>query len=151
MASRVNSRHFFRGTVVFTQVQIIASALLLINSVPSRYPGMLKPRQMLPRFCVSSQSKSISHAQNMDPDTQWQLGMQNGILIAVPIPEEYEAAGEKIQLSVNQAVSESEQNGINKSGRDATPWLLNRIAELTHGESLTSNVALLKNTALIGE
>jgi len=82
--------------------------------------------------------------------TQWQLGMQNGVLIAVPIPEEYEAVGEKIQLSVNQAVSESEQNGINKSGRDATPWLLNRIAELTKGESLVSNIALLKNTALIG-
>lgn len=87
----------------------------------------------------------------MNADTQWQLGMQNGVLIAVPIPEEYEAVGEKIQLSVNQAVSESEQNGINKSGRDATPWLLNRIAELTKGESLASNIALLKNTALIGE
>ena len=87
----------------------------------------------------------------MDADTQWQLGMQNGVLIAVPIPEEYEAVGEKIQLSVNQAVLESEQNGINKSGRDSTPWLLNRIAELTKGESLASNIALLKNTALIGE
>jgi pseudouridine-5'-phosphate glycosidase/pseudouridine kinase len=112
---------------------------------------MLKPRRRLPRFCVSGQSKSISHAQKVDADAQWQLGMQNGVLIAVPIPEEYEAVGEKIQLSVNQAVSESEQNGINKSGRDATPWLLNRIAELTKGESLASNVALLKNTALIGE
>ena len=106
---------------------------------------------MLPRFCVSSQSKSISRAQNVDADTQWQLGMQNGVLIAVPIPEEYEAVGETIQLSVYQAVLESEQNGVNKSGRDATPWLLNRIAELTNGESIASNVALLKNTALIGE
>ena len=112
---------------------------------------MLKPRQMLPRFCVSSQSKSIFPTQNAEPDTQWQLGMKNGVLIAVPIPEEYEAVGEKIQLSVNQAVSESEQNGISKSGRDVTPWLLNRIAELTNGVSLASNVALLKNAALIGE
>ena len=107
---------------------------------------------MLPRFCVSIvKAKSISYAQNVDSDTQWQLGMQNGVLIAVPIPEEYEAIGERIQLSVNQAISESEQNGINKSGRDATPWLLNRIAEITKGESLASNIALLKNTALIGE
>jgi len=90
------------------------------------------------------------HAQTMDTDAQWQLGMQNGALIAVPIPEEYEAVGEKIQLLVNQAVSESEQNGISKSGKDATPWLLNRIAELSNGESLISNIALLKNTALIG-
>ncbi|KAF8807351.1 indigoidine synthase A-like protein [Phlegmacium glaucopus] len=83
-------------------------------------------------------------------NAQWQLGMQNGALIAVPIPEEYEAVGEKIQLLVNQAVSESEQNGISKSGKDATPWLLKRIAELSNGESLASNIALLKNTALIG-
>ena len=76
--------------------------------------------------------------------------MQNGALIAVPIAEEYEPAGEQIQKFVNQAVIESEQNGINKSGNDATPWLLNRIAQLSGGSSLTSNIALLKNTALVG-
>jgi len=59
--------------------------------------------------------------------------------------------GEQIQQYVNQAVLESEQNGINKSGNDATPWLLNRIAELSGGNSLTSNIALLKNTALVGQ
>jgi pseudouridine-5'-phosphate glycosidase len=84
------------------------------------------------------------------PDAQWQLDMQNGALIAVPIAEKYESAGEQIQQYVNQAVIESEQNGINKSGNDATPWLLNRIAQLSGGNSLTSNIALLKNTALVG-
>ncbi|KDR84935.1 hypothetical protein GALMADRAFT_233410, partial [Galerina marginata CBS 339.88] len=82
--------------------------------------------------------------------TQWQLGMQNGALIAVPIPEEYEAVGKQVQEYVDQAVLESEQNGINKSGNDATPWLLDRIAELSAGKSLKSNTALLKNTALVG-
>ncbi|KAF9480993.1 indigoidine synthase A-like protein [Pholiota conissans] len=82
--------------------------------------------------------------------TQWQLGLKNGALIAVPIPEEYEEEGERIQKFVNQAVRESEENGMNKSGKDATPWLLSRIAELTGGTSLTSNIALLKNTALVG-
>ena len=77
--------------------------------------------------------------------------MQNGALIAVPIPEEYEAIGEKIQNWVNQAVSESEQNGVSLSGKDATPWLLDRIAELSGGTSLASNTALLENTALVGE
>lgn len=77
--------------------------------------------------------------------------MQNGALIAVPIPEEYEAIGEKIQNWVNQAVSESERNGVSSSGKDATPWLLNRIAELSGGSSLASNIALLESTALVGE
>jgi pseudouridine-5'-phosphate glycosidase/pseudouridine kinase len=77
--------------------------------------------------------------------------MQNGALFAVPIPEEYESMGEQIQQYVNQAVLESEQNGINKSGNDATPWLLSRIAQLSGGHSLTSNIALLKSTALVGQ
>ncbi len=77
--------------------------------------------------------------------------MQNGVMIAVPIPEEYEAAGENIQKLVKQAVQESEANGVSTSGKDATPWLLSRIAELSRGKSLISNVALLKNTALIGK
>ncbi|KAK0208059.1 indigoidine synthase A-like protein [Desarmillaria ectypa] len=82
--------------------------------------------------------------------TQWQLGMDNGILIAAPIPEEHEKMGSSIQKAVDQAVRESEENGMSKRGREVTPWLLARIVELTGGESLNSNVALLKNTALIG-
>ncbi|KAK7468849.1 hypothetical protein VKT23_003350 [Stygiomarasmius scandens] len=82
--------------------------------------------------------------------SQWQLNMDNGALITVPIPEEYEAAGLEIQKAVDQAVAESEQNGVSKSGKDATPWLLSRVAELTKGESLKNNIALLKNTALVG-
>ncbi|KAK0198164.1 indigoidine synthase A-like protein [Armillaria mellea] len=82
--------------------------------------------------------------------TQWQLGMDNGILIAAPIPEEHEKIGSSIQKAVNQAVRESEENGMSKRGKEVTPWLLSRIVELTGGDSLNSNVALLKNTALIG-
>lgn len=83
-------------------------------------------------------------------DTQQQLQMQNGALFAVPIPEEFEAAGAVIQKFVDQAVAESEANGISKRGNDVTPWLLNRIGELSEGKSLTSNIALLENSALVG-
>ncbi|KAF5374860.1 hypothetical protein D9758_000324 [Tetrapyrgos nigripes] len=82
--------------------------------------------------------------------SQWQLGLSNGALIAVPIPQEYEATGLEIQKAVDQAVRESEQNGVMSSGNDATPWLLKRVGELTQGESLKNNVALLKNTAAVG-
>ncbi|KAG7450569.1 indigoidine synthase A-like protein [Guyanagaster necrorhizus] len=82
--------------------------------------------------------------------TQWQLDMDNGILIAAPIPEEHEKIGSSIQQAVDQAVRESEENGMSKRGKEVTPWLLSRIVKLTRGESLNSNVALLKNTALIG-
>lgn len=76
--------------------------------------------------------------------------MNNGALIAVPVPEEYEEMGSKIQDAVEKAVAESEQNGISSRGKEATPWLLQRVSELTNQESLTSNIALLENTAKIG-
>ncbi|KAJ7630893.1 indigoidine synthase A-like protein [Roridomyces roridus] len=83
-------------------------------------------------------------------DSQFQLGMDNGALIAVPIPEEHSAKGEAIQQAVTQAVLESENNGMSKRGKDVTPWLLSRVAELTNSNSIESNIALLRNTALIG-
>jgi hypothetical protein len=76
--------------------------------------------------------------------------MSNGALVAVPIPEQYEKMGSKIQDAVNQAVAESEKNGISRRGKEATPWLLQRVAELTNQDSLISNIALLENTAKIG-
>ncbi|TFK77147.1 indigoidine synthase A-like protein [Pluteus cervinus] len=82
--------------------------------------------------------------------TQWQLGFDNGALIGVPIPSEYEASGAQIQAYVEQAIAESEANGVSRQGKEATPWLLNRIAELSKGISMESNIALLKNTALVG-
>jgi len=82
--------------------------------------------------------------------THWQLGMKNGALIAVPIPPEFEEAGMSIQKAVDQAVAESEENGISRLGKEATPWLLARVGELTQGTSRASNVALLENTALVG-
>ncbi|CCL99025.1 uncharacterized protein FIBRA_01034 [Fibroporia radiculosa] len=82
---------------------------------------------------------------------QQQLGMANGVLFGVPIPVEYESTGEMLQEAVEQAVQEAEENGVSKMGKEATPWLLKRVGELTAGISLTSNVALIENTALIGK
>ncbi|KAG2044902.1 Indigoidine synthase A like protein-domain-containing protein [Suillus americanus] len=82
--------------------------------------------------------------------THWQLGMSNGALFAVPIPAEYEAVGSALQEAVEQAVRESEEKNISNLGKAVTPWLLNRVGELTQGKSLASNVALVENTALVG-
>ena len=67
------------------------------------------------------------------------LGMTNGYFFGVPIPQAYESLGAELQLSVERAIKESEENGISKSGNDATPWLLNRIYELTGGRSIESS------------
>ncbi|KAF9453866.1 indigoidine synthase A-like protein [Macrolepiota fuliginosa MF-IS2] len=82
--------------------------------------------------------------------SQRQLGLENGTFFAAPIPHEHESKGEAIQKLVEQAIAESEANGMSKRGKEVTPWLLSRVLELTKGESLGSNVALLRNTASIG-
>lgn len=67
------------------------------------------------------------------------MGLQNGALFAAPMPEEFEAQGAEIQAAIERAVQESEANGISKRGKEVTPWLLARVAELTAGKSLQSS------------
>jgi len=81
---------------------------------------------------------------------QYRLQLSSGALIACPIPDEYEEAGLKIQQSVEQAIRESEEYGVSKTGKDATPWLLRRVADLTGGASIPNNIALVENTSRIG-
>ena len=65
--------------------------------------------------------------------------MPHGALFGVPIPEQYEAIGQELQQSVEVALQEAEEKGINKLGKEATPWLLKRVGELTKGKSLASS------------
>lgn len=82
--------------------------------------------------------------------TQHQLGMSNGVMFAVPIPDKYEQVGQDIQKAVEVALQEAETRGINGRGKEVTPWLLKRVSELTAGKSLPSNIALIENTARVG-
>ncbi|XP_062856109.1 uncharacterized protein zgc:136858 isoform X2 [Trichomycterus rosablanca] len=76
------------------------------------------------------------------------LGLQSGLLLAVPIPEEHAAAGQQIEEAIQAAVTEARQKGI--SGRDVTPFILQRVNELTKGQSLRANIALIHNNAKVG-
>ncbi|TXT11056.1 hypothetical protein VHUM_01807 [Vanrija humicola] len=87
-------------------------------------------------------------------------------LLAVPIPAEYGPRGDKVQAAVEQAVRESVEQGIDKRGKEVTPWLLKRVGELTQGSALelsqllvfgcisdsadNSDVKLIENNAHIG-
>ena len=72
--------------------------------------------------------------------------MDNGVLVAVPNPSP--AEGEKVAAAINTALKEAEQKGV--KGAATTPYLLLRIAELTGGESLKSNIALILNNVRVG-
>lgn len=68
-----------------------------------------------------------------------QLGLPSSLLLGVPIPEEFHAAGEALQVAVEQAVRESVENGMAKSGKQVTPWLLERVGQLTKGDAIVSS------------
>ncbi|AZR73126.1 pseudouridine-5-phosphate glycosidase [Anoxybacter fermentans] len=77
--------------------------------------------------------------------TKWDLGLNGGVLITNPIPEEAEIPAEEINDTIETALKEAETLGI--KGKKITPFLLNRIKELTNGRSLTANIELVKNNA----
>ncbi|MFI5015485.1 MAG: pseudouridine-5'-phosphate glycosidase [Hyphomicrobiales bacterium] len=75
------------------------------------------------------------------------LGSGTGLLIANPIPAEHELPRERIDAVIAASVAEAERRGI--AGKAVTPFLLSRINELTAGESLKANIALVRNNAAL--
>ncbi|MEO1060386.1 MAG: pseudouridine-5'-phosphate glycosidase [Actinomycetota bacterium] len=78
----------------------------------------------------------------------WDLGLGGGINVANPIPAADEVPAERIAGIIDDAVAELDAAGV--AGKDATPFLLARIAELTAGESLRANIALVRHNAAVG-
>ncbi len=76
------------------------------------------------------------------------FGLTGGILITNPIPEEYSYDADEIQAVIDQAVREADEKHI--KGKEITPFLLARIAEMTEGRSLAANIQLVFNNAAVG-
>jgi len=79
---------------------------------------------------------------------KWDLGLNGGLVIANPIPEQYQMDYETITNAINEAVKEAEEKGI--KGKESTPFLLAKVKEITGGESLESNIQLVYNNAKVG-
>ena len=73
------------------------------------------------------------------------LGLTGGVLVSNPCPEEMALPNEYIEKAIEEAVKEAEEQKI--TGKALTPFLLSRIATITGGESLETNMALVKNNA----
>ena len=76
------------------------------------------------------------------------LKLDGGVLITNPIPEKYSMDPEVINKAIDEAVKEMDAQGI--KGKDCTPYLLAKIAEITGGSSLDSNIQLVYNNAAVG-
>jgi pseudouridine-5'-phosphate glycosidase len=75
------------------------------------------------------------------------MGLRGGVLVAVPPPEETAMAPSVVETAIHAALADAEAQGIR--GKEITPFLLARIAELTAGASLAANIALLRNNAAV--
>jgi pseudouridine-5'-phosphate glycosidase len=73
------------------------------------------------------------------------MDLPGGQLIANPIPSDAEIPAEVLAPVISQAQDEADRQGI--TGKDVTPFLLQRIFELTEGRSLVANIALVRNNA----
>ena len=75
------------------------------------------------------------------------MGLPGGMLVPNPIPEEYSMPADVINAAIDQAIAEANTKGIH--GKATTPFLLARVAELTGGDSLASNIRLVYNNAKV--
>ena len=127
-------------TLEFLETQGVAVLALGTDEFPAfftRRSGCPAPT----RVETAHEAAAVVHASST-------LGLSSGTLVAVPIPESAEAEAGKVQGAIEQALAEAGAAGV--AGRDTTPFLLKRIAELTGGDSLASNIALIKNNAAVG-
>jgi pseudouridine-5'-phosphate glycosidase len=79
---------------------------------------------------------------------KWDLGLSGGIVVANPIPEEYQMDYDAINNAIENAVVEANEKGI--KGKESTPFLLSKVKEITEGKSLESNIQLVYNNAMVG-
>ena len=75
------------------------------------------------------------------------LGTRQGLLVAVPVPEPDALPNDQVERAVAAALSEAESRGIR--GKAVTPFLLERVAELSGGTSRRANISLLVNNARV--
>lgn len=70
-----------------------------------------------------------------------------GMLVTNPIPEAFAMPKDVIDAAIDQAIAECNAKGIH--GKETTPFLLARVAEITGGDSLASNIRLVYNNAAL--
>ena len=73
------------------------------------------------------------------------MGLQGGMLVTNPIPEEYSMPADVINKAIDEAIAEANRLGIR--GKETTPFLLAKVKDLTGGDSLASNIQLVLNNA----
>ncbi|MCX7300057.1 MAG: pseudouridine-5'-phosphate glycosidase [Rhodobacterales bacterium] len=115
-------------------VPVIAFGQDEIPAFWSRTSGIKAPLRM-------DDPAAIAAAQRM----RTAIGLPGGQLVCNPIPAADEIPGATLAPFIAQALTEAEARQI--SAKAVTPFLLQRLFELTGGQSLKANIALVLNNA----
>ncbi len=120
------------------------SGVPVITYGSEQFPAFFSRESGFPAECMMDDPEKIASLIR----TKEEMGLRGGILIACPIPEEYEIPFDEMDAVIQQALKECEQQGI--KGKRITPFLLSRVKDLTEGSSLEANIKLVFNNAEIG-
>ncbi|KAI3653272.1 hypothetical protein MP228_001219 [Amoeboaphelidium protococcarum] len=129
-------------TLEYLETQGVPVVTLSQNN-DAMFPSFYTPESEHKSPLVMSYIEEVATALQMHREVRNRKGM----VIAAPIPSENAEAGQLINDAIFQALDESVKLGI--SGKETTPYLLKRISELTKGQSLKANIALVKNNAAV--
>ncbi|KAG2403775.1 uncharacterized protein HKW66_Vig0106950 [Vigna angularis] len=128
-------------TLEYLETQGVCVAAYKTNEFPAFFTETSGCKELCP-------SDLNEYTDNIIFDASFKLKLGNGILIAVPIPQEHSASGHIIESAIHKAIKEARENNI--TGSAETPFLLAKVNDLTGGASLAANIALVKNNALVG-
>jgi pseudouridine-5'-phosphate glycosidase len=104
---------------------------------------------VLPAFFTSKSEHKVNLRLNKPEEianllnAKWELGLKGGVVIANPIPKEYEMDESLINNAIQTALDE--MNNLHIIGKETTPYLLAKVTEITGGNSLASNIQLVFN------
>ncbi len=93
---------------------------------------------------VDANAKTPQEIANI-ASTHWSLGLNSGILVGNPPPEDVAIPAKDVKAWIDTAIMDADKKNI--TGAAVTPFLLERISQLSEGKSMQTNIALLKNNA----
>jgi pseudouridine-5'-phosphate glycosidase len=116
-------------------------AVPVVGYKTGEFPAFYSARSRLP---TSSRADSPEEVVVL-ARTHWKIGMKSAVLVTAPPPPEVAMPEEEIRGAIKQALQEAKQERVR--GQRVTPFLLQRVSELTGNASLRANLGLLRNNA----
>ncbi|TAK14042.1 MAG: pseudouridine-5'-phosphate glycosidase [Anaerolineae bacterium] len=107
----------------------------------NEFPAFYSRESGLPVTQTADSPKQIADIAK----AHWGLGLKSAVLVVNPPPEDAALPFELVESYIEIALAQAEAAGI--YGQEVTPFLLDIVSKLSGGESLKSNLALLKNNA----